>query len=319
MVYGGETVGWRAKVSVVIPAYAPRYPVLREVLEALAVQQDAEPFEVLVGVDQPPPPWASRYAFARFFQVDHPSPAAKRNRGMEEATGEIILFLDDDVVPAPDVIRLHREGHERHPEENVLLLGEVIWPEKVRRTALGWWVEWGHVHFDYRRWKDGQKVPPYAFYAAHISGKLSYLLSARFDPGYTWLAYEDSDFGLHLPEPRILFWARARADHRKDLTWDDIVLQARAMGRMRPYFLTRNPRRRRRVEGLITRWRHVLRGLRHLDALARRCATHPRLLGPLYAPLFRLAFLGHFADGLRLALRPSPSGRQAVYPVPQQT
>ncbi len=319
MAYGGETVGRRAKVSVVIPAYAPRYPVLREVLEALASQQDAEPFEVIVGVDRPPPSWGSRYPFARFLLVDHPSPAAKRNRGMEEATGDIVLFLDDDVVPAPDVIQLHREGHDLHPGENILLLGEVIWPEEVRRTALGWWVEWGHVHFDYKRWKDGQEVPSYAFYAAHISGKRSYLLSARFDPGYTWLAYEDSDFGLHLPEPRILFWARARADHRKYLTWNDIVLQARAMGRMRPYFLARNPHRRRRVEGLMARWSGMFRGFRRLDGLARRCAAHPRLLGPFYAPLFRLAFIGHFTDGLRLSLQTSRSGRQAVYPVPQQT
>jgi len=309
----------KAKVSVVIPAYAPRYPILREVLEALRVQQDAEPFEVLVAVDQPPPSWVGQYPFARFLPVDHPSPAAKRNCGMEEATGEIVLFLDDDVVPAPDVIRLHREGHERHPEENVLLLGEVIWPEEVRRTALGWWVEWGHVHFDYKRWRDGQEVPPYAFYAAHISGKRSYLLSARFDLGYTWLAYEDSDFGLHLPKPRILFQAQARADHRKVLTWDDIVLQAHAMGRMRPYFLSRNPNRRRRVEYLMVRWNGAFRSLRHLDALARRCATHPRLLGPLYAPLFRLAFLGHFADGLRLSYRSSPYGPQATNPIRQQT
>src|SRR4051812_1096040 len=37
--------------------------------------------------------------------------AAARNRGAAEATGDIILFLDDDMMAAPDLVRQHVRSH----------------------------------------------------------------------------------------------------------------------------------------------------------------------------------------------------------------
>lgn len=282
-------------VSVVIPAYAPRFPILRKVLEALH-QQEKPPTEILVGVDREPPEWAKAFPMVRWIRSQGPTPAAKRNRCMEEARGDILLFLDDDVIPKPGVVRAHREGHTRFPDPHIVLLGEVVWPESVRQTALGWWVEWGHVHFDYKRWQPGQQVPPYAFYAAHASGKRDFLRKAQFDEGYTWLAYEDSDYGLHLPGVCIRYWPHAQAYHEKHLTWDDIVLQARAMGRMRAYFLSRNPGRYRKLEKVFWSASPILRILQNLDPLARFFAGKPRWMGFWAQGIFRGAFWGHVAD-----------------------
>ncbi|ABS05133.1 glycosyl transferase family 2 [Kineococcus radiotolerans SRS30216 = ATCC BAA-149] len=44
-----------------------------------------------------------------------------RQRGVETATGEIVLLLDDDVVPGPDIARKHAEHHVR--ERDAVVVG----------------------------------------------------------------------------------------------------------------------------------------------------------------------------------------------------
>lgn len=45
-----------------------------------------------------------RFAGVRLIHQSNAGPAAARNRGVREATGSIVLFTDDDCVPAPDWI-----------------------------------------------------------------------------------------------------------------------------------------------------------------------------------------------------------------------
>ena len=46
--------------------------------------------------------------------------AAARNLGLNHAKGEIVIFLDDDRIPAPDFIAKHLAGHRKH----CVLIGE---------------------------------------------------------------------------------------------------------------------------------------------------------------------------------------------------
>ena len=38
------------------------------------------------------------------------------NRGLREAKGDIVLFLDDDIIPDKNLVAAHRETHVEHPD-----------------------------------------------------------------------------------------------------------------------------------------------------------------------------------------------------------
>lgn len=109
-------------VSVVIPTYN-RLPILRRCLEALERQRIAPPLEryevVLVddGSTDDTVDWLDAHATAfphlRLIRQDHLGPAEGRNRGVEEARGEVIVFIDSDLVVTPTFLASHAQALQR--------------------------------------------------------------------------------------------------------------------------------------------------------------------------------------------------------------
>lgn len=90
------------QVSVVIPLYNDA-ATIGAVLDGLAAQAGAPPFEVIV-VDDGSSDGGGGLVGARARVIRQPNagPAAARNQGARDATGEIVLFLDADCVPPPN-------------------------------------------------------------------------------------------------------------------------------------------------------------------------------------------------------------------------
>ncbi|MHB1534688.1 MAG: glycosyltransferase family 2 protein [Acidimicrobiales bacterium] len=96
-------------VSVVIPTY-DRAERLHRLLTALAAQRGSGPFEVVVADDCSPDDTVPRtralaaevpYQLVVLASPVNAGPAAARNRGWKAASGEGIVFTDDDCVPDP--------------------------------------------------------------------------------------------------------------------------------------------------------------------------------------------------------------------------
>jgi glycosyltransferase involved in cell wall biosynthesis len=123
-------MGPRTRISVVIPTYnRPR--TLRLCLEALAAQSfPPGELEVLV-VDDGGRGAAARLARTlrlplrlAFLRLDvNQGPAAARNRGIREARGEVVAFLDDDCLPGRNWLRDIAAFFRSHPTAQVLLGG----------------------------------------------------------------------------------------------------------------------------------------------------------------------------------------------------
>lgn len=125
-------------VSVVVPSIGRA--ILSEVV-GRAVEQDA--FEVIVvadaNLDRVREILGARHLDidSRVQIIDGPGEGAAfaRQAGADIATGDIVLFLDDDVVPAPGLVAGHRAAHELGP--NRVVVGYLpVAPELVRRSVV---------------------------------------------------------------------------------------------------------------------------------------------------------------------------------------
>lgn len=113
--------------SVVIPTYN-RIDVLGKTLKALDDQTlSLQSYEVIVvddGSNEDVRIEIQSLHLPYFTQIlgqEKRGPAAARNLGASHAVGEIIVFLDNDIVVTPDLLRAHIESHRDHP--NCLVVG----------------------------------------------------------------------------------------------------------------------------------------------------------------------------------------------------
>ena len=106
------------KLSVVIPTFNRRKVLERTTLPALLAQdlppQDYEVITVMDGSNDGTAEllreWKPKRAF-RVLETANRGPSAARNEGIKAATGSLILFLDDDLICVPDLLRQHCEAH----------------------------------------------------------------------------------------------------------------------------------------------------------------------------------------------------------------
>lgn len=103
-------------VSVVIPTYNRR-PILEKCLMALERQQacpEIDRYEVVVvddGSTDGTPDWlrgaAERFPHVRLIEQSHGGPAEGRNRGVDHAYGDVIVFIDSDLVVTDSFLSCH--------------------------------------------------------------------------------------------------------------------------------------------------------------------------------------------------------------------
>ena len=106
------------RVSVIVPAYGGQDK-LDLVLAALARQTyPAELTEVIVVDNGSVPPLRLPAACppgTRLIRCETPGRASARNAGLEEATGDVIHWLDSDVVLLPGAVEAHMRWHHAAP------------------------------------------------------------------------------------------------------------------------------------------------------------------------------------------------------------
>ncbi|MGE0192640.1 MAG: glycosyltransferase family 2 protein [Planctomycetota bacterium] len=139
-VHPGVVSGLRA--SVVVPTYG-REAVLCDTVAAI-MALEPPPLEVVV-VDQTPqhePATAERLEAwtrqgpLRWLRRDRPCITAAMNHGLLEARGDVVLFLDDDVVPDPGLVAAHVRAHEAAWDRPLgIVAGRVVQPWDDEATA----------------------------------------------------------------------------------------------------------------------------------------------------------------------------------------
>ena len=121
--------------SVVIPTYNRKAQLIK-VIEGLENQSfPKKDFEVIIisdgsidGTNEYLKNLESDLNLKAVFQQNK-GVAATRNNGVANATGKLILFIDDDVVPHQDLLLEHFKAHQKHGlKENVIVIGPMLNP-----------------------------------------------------------------------------------------------------------------------------------------------------------------------------------------------
>lgn len=212
-------------ISVIMPCFN-RANELRRVLDAYDNQRVEEPFEVIAVDDASNDDTLevlASYQPTRYkLHVEHleknQGPAAARNRGISLAKAPLIMFVGDDILPRSDLLRGHLAAHRRNPENEVAILGQVVWPKDFPVNTLMSHIDGvGSQQFSYHFMVDGKEYDFRHLYTANISIKRDLLLSHDdwFDTGFQYAALEDAELGYRLSRSglRIIYASKLIGYH----------------------------------------------------------------------------------------------------------
>lgn len=228
--------GLDLKISVVTPTHEKK-DLLFRTLDSIAGQDlDPSEFEVVVVNDRSTddtssflaeylPPYKLRVATLS----DNRGRAAARNRGVELATGDLVVFLDDDMETIPGFLRAHREMHEKY--------GPIIGVGNVRNHPAICVAPIDR----YMSTRGAQKIRsqgplPWKYYSTNNSSVLRQDLVAvgGFDENFTAYGFEDMELALRLVRERgldIRFVEGAQSLHLHAHSLEDLLKKKTLAGR----------------------------------------------------------------------------------------
>jgi len=314
----------RPYFSVVVPTYN-RLGRLRHVITAFERQAyPSDAYEVIVisdgstdGTDAYLETLRSTMQL-RWLTQPNQGPAAARNAGVQTAVGEFIVFVDDDVVPEPQLLEEHARSHHETAGEDVVVLGPLLTPEGF---VMAPWVRWEQEMLmkQYSAMLRGDwSATARQFYTGNASLRRSHILAAGgFDEGFrraedVELAYRLASNGLqfvfnfkaagmHFADRSYRAWLDAAYTYGRN---DVIFARDRKQEWLLPtirrelldrHFLVRSLVRACRGRSQLTRMTSAVLKLAADGATLLRASV---IEGKAYSGLFNLQYYNGFFDEL---------------------
>ena len=290
-------------LSVVIPTYN-RLPILQKCLRALEAQQLADPavgFEVVLvddGSSDNTVAWVQQHAselpHVRLICQEHGGPAEGRNRGVDAARGDVIVFIDSDLVVAEGFLMAHA------------LALHNSWQQQGNRLCFTYGAVINTANFeDPTRERHKLRDASWAYFATgNVAIDRSLLeRSGLFDTAFRLYGWEDLELGERLRQlgVRLIRVPQAVGYHwHPPLSLEQIprlIEVERERARMGLVFYRKHPSRRVRLIIQYTWFHWLLWELLTLGGL-----LNERSLRPLLAWLIRRGQAAWAMELLRLPL-----------------
>lgn len=178
-----------------------------------------------------------------------------RNQGIEQAEGEILLFLGDDMLPANNLLEKHAEFHDIHTADSFACLGLVEWSREIKVTRFMRWLTRSGVQFKFDDLQKNSQTDFWRFYTANISLKRKLLGDERFNTDFKGWGFEDAELGLRLEKKgmRLLYNPDAVVQHFHKISDESLAERQRQAGKNAVQFQKLHPD----VQVLPTGWKLI--------------------------------------------------------------
>lgn len=248
------------RLSVVIPTFN-RADTLRECLQHLE-QQSLRPseFEVVIvndgGTDHTAQVVEEAKArgvlVVQYLEKKNQGQGIARNRGVEMAKGDVVLFIGDDIFPDKEMLARHMAVHEKYVEQSAACLGYIAWHPRIPDTPLNRFLTNGSLilgrhgghQFAYEKLA-GKDIASYDFfYTSNISLKRSLLVAHPFDESFLAYGWEDIELGYRLTKEAglvIYYDSGTIGHHYHVIDEESLVRRMRAIGKAAVLFDRKYP------------------------------------------------------------------------------
>ena len=221
------------KISVIVPTFN-RNDILAQTVEALSNQDlDKGQYEIVIVDDCST--LESRSVLEKYLSSNsniiyvrhqvNKGLAASRNTGINTSTGDIVLFLDSDIVPEKSFVKMHLQSHLSFKDEYVAVVSNLCYDERyIRNSNFARFMNdryLGNRSVRDRGLLDLNNLPPQYFGGGISSVRKDRIVSlGMFDTNFVKYGGEDEDMGYRLNQSgvRILYCDNARAVHHDTVT-----------------------------------------------------------------------------------------------------
>ena len=241
----------RPEVSVIIPTYN-RKDTLRLCLAALAAQDlSADRWEIIIvddGSSDGTDTFLANYVHPnknlRLLRQHNLGAGAARRAGVQAASGEYVLLLNDDTIAGPKLLTEHSQAHRERKSGKFAVLGAFRPSEESTRRPLACWINHSPFLFPQTNLKPGAHSEAAYFITCNLSIRRDAILEAgNFDPEFR--VAEDTELGARLMQRGYGVWF-----HPAALAWhehpqfdiNDLVRRASVYGEADWKLFQKHPR-----------------------------------------------------------------------------
>lgn len=229
-------------LSVIVPT-RERTSALAGLLRGLAVQTLArERWELVIVDDGSPEPVelpADLPFQVKLLRQPHSGPGAARNLALAHARAKLVLILNDDALPAPDLLERHVELH-RGRDPRLAVLGSFHFGQRALASPFTALLERSDLLFDYVRIQAGQQHGWAFFWTCNLSLSRQAILDVGgFDAaGFPEPVMEDVELGYRLAQRgmSVLYAPEAVCEHDHVLNPEGYMRRSIRLGFYRARF-----------------------------------------------------------------------------------
>ena len=148
------------KLSIVIPTYRREQVLVNTIQQLLPLREKLGTLSELLIIDQTEQhhsateeslTYWSQSGLIRWLRLSKPHLTAAMNTGLKEAQGEIVLYLDDDIIPNSNLLSEHLSAHAQYVEAWTVV-GQVLQPGQTAqdlRPEMSRSVLWRDLDFPF--------------------------------------------------------------------------------------------------------------------------------------------------------------------------